>query len=260
MQSLSRVLILVAVLLVAGCGQSTDGSKDPGSASKSQATEDKTTGGAAKAKPFEVTETAYTTSGDPTSTVYVHWIAVIKNPNADAYGIFPVLRVTARDVAGKVLATDDQTLGELPPGMTIAFSSQLDTKEKPAKVEVIYSKVEWHDTKTKVSDYKEFAAKGVAFRKNVYGGLKITGEITNPFPAAIDGMAVTALLRDAAGKLIGGSTTFTEVLPSSGTQPFELDADQPKTAVKNVSIMAMPWGTADPIAWNHLAQGQPLDR
>jgi len=261
MRRLVRGLVL-ALLLVAGCGQSSDAPKkadDPGSSSKSQS-EDKTSGGASKAKPFEVVETAYTTSGDPTQTVYVHWVAVVKNPNPDVYGIFPVLRVTARDAAGKVLATDDQTLGELPPGMTIAFSSQLDTKEKPAKVEVAYSKIEWHDTKTKASEYKAFSAKGVTFRKNDYGGIKIAGDITNPFPAALDGMAVTALLRDATGKLIGGGTTFTEVLPASGTQPFDLDVDQPKATVKNVSIMAMPWGTADPIAWNHLALGQPLDK
>lgn len=263
MQAPYRALALIFVF-VAACSQSSSATKSTttgASPTTKNQSVDKAAGGAATAKPFEVAETAFTSSGDPTATVYTHWVAVIRNPNANAYGLFPVLRVTARDAAGKVLGTADQTLMELPPGVTIAFSSQLDLKQLPAKVEVLYSKIEWHDTDTRASDYKSFSAKGVTFEKVQFvGGLKIVGELTNPFPTAVDGMAVTALLRDASGRLLGGATTFTQVLPAAGTQPFELNADQPKATVKSVQVLAMPWGTTDTVAWNHLALGQPLSK
>jgi hypothetical protein len=259
----SGVLLASALLVLTGCG----GSADPSSAAKPKASksatpsaDDKSAGGASTAKPFEITETTYSTIDDATDTVYIEWTAVIRNPNEDAYGLFPVIRITARDAAGKVIATDDQTLGEFPPGTSLAFSGQLDSKEKPAKVEFTYAKVEWHDTKTRAADYKEFSAKQVSFRKGDFGDLTVTGEITNPFAADLDSMAVTALLRDAAGKLVGGGTDFADSLPASGSLPFELDANfKGKAKVKSVEIMAMPWTTMDSIAWNHLALGEPLE-
>jgi hypothetical protein len=182
---------------------------------------------------------------------------VIRNPNVDVYGTFPTVSITGRDSAGKVVGTEDQVLDSLPPGGTIAFSSQVSMTEKPADVEIAYKKIDWYDTKTTPDDYPPFAVTDTAFKKQQFGGLVVTGEVTNPYRFAVESLAATALFRDASGKLIGGTTSFLDDLPASASMPLqveELGGSAPARKVKSFDVVVTPW--ADPQTWNDLAQGK----
>jgi hypothetical protein len=247
---------LVLCLALTGCGGSSDGTSSESSPSSDSASEQQEGGGADAAKPFEISESEYRISSSLGDT-YVHWTAIIRNPNTDVYGIFPTLSITGRDSAGKVVGTEDQVLDSLPPGGTIAFSSQVSMTEKPAKVEIAYKSIDWYDTKTAPDDYPPFAVADTRYKKQQLGGLVVTGEVSNPYEYAVDSLAATALFRDADGTLVGGTTSFLEDLPASGTMPLQLEelgGRTPPGKVKSAEVLVSTW--SDPETWNQLAQGK----
>lgn len=222
-----------------------EGNPEAGGQTPGRAGVDLTRGG--EPRQFIIRETAYhaSPSSIQSSTVFVIWTAIIENPNPDFYGEFPTITVTARDANGLVVGTTDQVLHELPPGGRVAFSSQLTATKVPTTVEFSASKTRWQRTDTKPSDYPPFTARGVSVvptdTPSVY---TVTGEIVNPYGSEVDQLSVTALFRDASGKLLGGAGTFLNDLPAGGSRPFELNRYYVPGSVARVEIVATTWGSA----------------
>lgn len=254
--SRSRLLALV-LLTAASCGgggdkPATTAGTDAGTSPSSKAPS-ATVEPAAQGKPFEIVESATNVSPSVLGgQFYVQWIAVMRNPNPDLFGAFPTVAVTARDAQGAVVGTDDQVMESLPPGATIAFASQVTATAQPAKIDITFKKVDWVKTQTKPADYPPFTAEKVSFRPDRAAGFSVTGDLRNPYSKPVDGLAVTALVRDAAGKLLGGRTTFLDTLAAGGTIPFSFTSGAVQGTGAKVDIMAMPWGGA-PNTWNKLA-------
>lgn len=258
---------LLFALTVTACGGSDPAAEPPASGSSgassatslgesdsSQSGDDG--GGVDAAVPFEITETAYQVDAS-FGDVYVQWTAVIENPNTDVYGTFPTVSITGRDKSGSVIGTEDQVLISLPPGGTIAFASQVTMTEKPAEVEIEYKSVDWYDTETTPDDYPPFEASDLRYKKQEFGGLVTTGELSNPYEFPVESLAATALYRGSGGELIGGATSFLENLPAAGTMPMqieELGSSIPAGRVDSVDVVVIDWG--QPETWNKLAAGE----
>ncbi|WP_432519768.1 hypothetical protein [Kineococcus sp. SYSU DK006] len=203
-------------------------------------------------------ESGYTstplTPGTPGTAegVFLHWAALLNNPNTSHYGAFPVITVTARDAGGQVLATQQQTLNALPPGADIAWAGLLQAPEQPTAVEVTYAAVDWYPTKTTAADYPPFTASGVQRSGDAYSR-QVVGELINPYPAAVGSMAITALYRDGDGRLLTGATGYVDALPAAGTLPFSvMDITGLAQQPAGIEVHAMPWG-GSPQEWNTLA-------
>jgi hypothetical protein len=254
-----RALTAAAVtagLLLAACGGSDRTDNASGASASGSTTQP--TGAASEeagdAAPFTVAESAYTLVPNGSGGYFVEWAAVLANPNAAHYGAFPTVTITARDAAGAVLGTDTQVLNGFPPGTSIAFASQIEADAKPAEVQVAYSKVDWYPTKTTAGDYLPFTASGVRWAGDQFSR-DVVGELTNPWPAAVEQVAATALYRDADGTLVGGSTGYVDALPASGTVPFSImDTSGLKKEPASIEVHAMPWSGL-PDEWNQLAVG-----
>lgn len=257
---LTASLALLLLTLLVACGGSDDeggaagSGKSTSSAPSSPAAEEG--GGKENAEPFAITEQEHRVSSGYGDT-YVHWTVVIENPNDDVYGTFPTVSITGRDAAGKVVGTEDQVLDSLPPGGVIAFSGQASMTEEPAKVEIAYKSVDWYDTKSVPADYPPFPTRDISYKSQEFGGLVVTGEVVNPYEFAVESIAATALFRDAAGKLVGGTTSYLDDLPAGASMPLqveELGGSTPPKKVKSVDVIVTPW--ADPQTWNDLALGK----
>lgn len=203
---------------------------------------------------FTVTESAYNLMPQPggMGKYYVEWVVVLNNPNSALYGLFPVVTVTARDDSGVVLGTQDQTLSDLPPGTTIAFAGQIDATAQPSKVEFTPGKVQWQPTKTTATDYKPFTVANLTIKPDPIYGYVVSGDVANPYGQGVD-LAVTALLRDDAGKLVGRHTAFVNGVAANGSHPFSAETGKTATPATRADVLAMPWGG---VTWNKLATAQ----
>ncbi len=251
-----RRCLLALVLLTAACGgddkTNSTGAGSPATIGSGTAAPGAQPAGVAS-QPFVVVESATNISSSFDGGYFVQWIATLKNPNDDLYGVFPTVAVTARDATGAVVGTDDQVLESFPPGATIAFASQIKATAEPATIDITYKRVEWSKTKTRPADYPPFTAEMVSFTPDRVAGFTVSGDLRNPYSQPVDELAVTALVRDAGGKLLGGRTTFVDGLPAGGTAPFSFTTGTVEGAGASIDIVAIVWGSS-PDVWNKLAQ------
>lgn len=151
---------------------------------------------------------------------YVHYGIIIKNEGAQG-ALFPVIKVTGKDADGAVISSDEQTLMEINPGQELAWGSQAGNGTAPATVEFELSvgSSNWQD-----ADAAEpmFEVSGLSAQDSGYGTVNFVGEVTNLTDADRDQAAVVVLLRDEAGAIVGGYTSFVSNVSAGGTTSFDV--------------------------------------
>lgn len=170
-------------------------------------------------------------------------IAVVAaNPYEDKFASRPTVRVTARAADGAVITTREVSSAGIPPKGRIAFCESLYADEMPAKVEFRPLGAGYEATVYKPTEFVPFELIGVRARQDGRGGLRITGEIRNPYPGET-GAWITFLYRDASGKLLGGHTKYESTIPAGELTPFEfgIDSDEIPARMK----------TIDRVVFNH---------
>lgn len=151
---------------------------------------------------------------------YIHYGIIIKNEGAQG-ALFPVIKVTGKDADGAVISSDEQTLMEINPGQELAWGGQAGNGAAPATVEFELSvgSSNWQD-----ADAAEpmFEVSGLSAQDSGYGTVNFVGEVTNLTDADRDQAAVVVLLRDEAGAIVGGYTSFVSNVSAGGTTSFDV--------------------------------------
>lgn len=151
---------------------------------------------------------------------YVHYGIIIKNEGAQG-ALFPVIKVTGKDADGAVISSDEQTLMEINPGQELTWGGQAGNGTAPATVEFELSvgSSNWQD-----ADAAEpmFEVSGLSAQDSGYGTVNFVGEVTNLTDTDRDQAAVVVLLRDEAGAIVGGYTSFVSNVPAGGTTSFDV--------------------------------------
>ncbi|MFC7646829.1 hypothetical protein ACFQX6_44485 [Streptosporangium lutulentum] len=177
------VLAVLAALVLAGC---SDDDKQA----------------AATLKPLAVKEQASSiVKGD--DGYVVNWAGVLANRNPWHFGEHTVATVVAKDASGKEVVRLDQPLDAVPPADSLSFSGHVVAAEKPATVSIQYRPAQWRQAGRIVSSFLPFPISDV-LTDSKEGSYLITGYVGTPYRRPAESLAVTALLRDKAGKLLGG--------------------------------------------------------
>ena len=200
-------LLAALLVLFTGCG----GASDSGEAAPEQET--------TKAADLELTDSGYSVTEDN----FIHWGAVVKNPDeVNAYE-YPVITITAYDKNGEVLAAEEQTLMGIEPGEEQAFGSLVDANgEKPDKVEFGIENgnmVKASDTAIKSSDLE---VSGTNEKEGEFGDTSYTGKVKNNSETDSESVGVVVLLKNK-GKIVYGEVTYVDKLTAGKEKPFDLD-------------------------------------
>lgn len=168
---------------------------------------------------LELTETGWSAEGG-----YVMYAFGLRNPSADMRVDFPAVTITGRSADGSVLFSDDQVLVAAYPGATTYFGGQAGNGTEPATVEFTVHEPELYNIHTQEGAGTSFAVGNTALVPDGFGGLTCTGEVALADGSAWDdslaasGMvAVSVVLRNDAGDLVYGSSTFVDA-PQEGRE------------------------------------------
>ncbi|MDP9848192.1 hypothetical protein [Streptosporangium lutulentum] len=229
------VLAVLAALVLAGC---SDDDKQA----------------AATLKPLAVKEQASSiVKGD--DGYVVNWAGVLANRNPWHFGEHTVATVVAKDASGKEVVRLDQPLDAVPPADSLSFSGHVVAAEKPATVSIQYRPAQWRQAGRIVSSFLPFPISDV-LTDSKEGSYLITGYVGTPYRRPAESLAVTALLRDKAGKLLGGGSTFVEDVRAGEKRRFIMQiksvADTGKVATAEVT--ARTWGSSSR-PYEELAKG-----
>ncbi|SEM99427.1 hypothetical protein [Nonomuraea pusilla] len=175
----------------------------------------------------------------------VTWAGVLSNANPWHFGEHVVATVVGRDASGAEVVRMEQPLDAVPPGGTLPFTGQASATGKPASVTITYRPARWRQAARIPSAFQQFPISRVQTMRQKDGSYLITGYVGNPYKLAASTLVVSALLRDAAGKLLGGGSAFVDDVKTSSLPRFILTvAGLPRTSkVAKTEVTARTWGS-----------------
>ncbi|MCF6473725.1 hypothetical protein FAF44_35870 [Nonomuraea sp. MG754425] len=175
----------------------------------------------------------------------VNWAGVLSNANPWHFGEHVVATIVGHDAKGAEVVRMDQPLDAVPPGGSLAFTGQASATQKPAKVSIQYRPAQWRPAARIASAFQRFPVSRVQTMRQKDGTYLITGYVSNPYQISASTLVVNALLRDSAGKLLGGGSTFVDEVEAGSPPRFILTVSGlPKgTDVARTEITARTWGS-----------------
>lgn len=184
---------------------------------------------------FEVVEFGY--------DMYDEWLyySVILRSNSDNVIQYPSYRVTARNNAGTILGTEEQTLSMIYPHQEFAVAFMATSlSEPPASVEIeVIEPDEWNVVKPSSLEHPEFIPLQTVNVSKI--DTRITGEIYNPNSYAIETAIVSVLFRDENGKLLAGESTYVDSVGAGKSVPFDFEWYSSDTITENYTVYANTW-------------------
>jgi hypothetical protein len=195
-------------------------------------------------KPLTLKEQVSNVAKSPDGYV-VTWAGVLANGNPWHFGEHVVATVVARDAAGREVVRLDQPLDAVPPNTTLPFTGQARTDQKPVKVTIDYRPAQWRPAARIVSAFRQFPVSRVQSIRQKDGTYLVTGFVANPYQLPATSLVVNALLRDAAGKLLGGGSTFVDDVKAGRPPRFIMTVDglPARAKVARTDVTARTWGS-----------------
>lgn len=201
--ALTGSVALLAALTVAGCGTAKEGT------ATATAPQSGTTAAATTEAPAAAAEAAVKESGFSQDGENVTYGAVIENTSTDSEAVGVEVAVNALDVDGNVLGTSTASISVIPPDSVFNIGGEglsVAASDKVAKLDVAVTTESSGDPEhplPKVSN--------VRMSRDVLGLVVVRAQVENNLEGPLSSITdVMAVLRNGAGKIVGGASGFPE--------------------------------------------------
>ena len=179
---------------------------------------------------------------------YVRVVVGLQNTSENMAVDMPIIRVTGYDGAGAQTFTEEQGAMVSLPGQTSYVYVQSTTEAgTTARVEVALEA--GATTKgRRVTTPISLEVSGISARADSFGGLTIAGSVSlssdgswSESAPLSNSVMLTSVLRDDAGRIVGGAIDFLTTVPAAGeSAPFSI-ADYGASDYATVEVHAQPW-------------------
>jgi hypothetical protein len=217
---LTTLAVVATMLLAVGAGCSDGGLEDLRRPSATSTTVQQiaptiTTPPTYSGQALVVEDQGVTSFTDPydKSAVLGGYAVILRNPDPQLLAAGVRVRTSILDAAGAELLVDTATLNGIMPGARMAVGRTLiEDVHGPASLRVAVEVTEWQPP----AFTQLLTAEAVSTDKDVYGGAATRFAVRSTLPVVEQGVDVTAVYRDQAGKLLAGeSSTLSDVAPGA---------------------------------------------
>lgn len=226
---------------------STDDDSDPvdsgtGSSTRDPAGDGAAHGNAEYGNPLELVETGW--SADESG--YVHYAFGLRNTSDSVCIQLPSVEITGRGEDGSVLFSETLIMANAFAGETVYFGSEIGNGNGIVPATVDFTVLEPDDySYVNSSESASFKADNLSAAPDGYGGEIFSGEISVVKDSArvreqSSMLAVSLVLRDDAGAIVYGYSTFVDWPPEGGSRPFSMDVIDPP-AYDSFEVHVQPW-------------------
>lgn len=168
---------------------------------------------------------------------YIHYGLLLKNEGTQV-AEFPTYQITAKDEAGTLISSDEQTIFAIQPGQTVACGFQAGDGTAPASVDFTFVSADFTDNP--MGDPITYQIDGTNEVTDDFGGASWVGEITNTSEFDCDSTNVCVILRNG-GAIVGGYSTYVDDLKAGGKLSFEVDSYSDVPEHDSFEVYAMAW-------------------
>lgn len=199
-------------------------------------------GDAEYGNPLELVETGW--SADESG--YVHYAFGLRNTSDSVCIQLPSVEITGRGEDGSVLFSETLIMANAFAGETVYFGSEIGNGNGIVPATVDFTVLEPDDySYVNSSESASFKADNLSAAPDGYGGEIFSGEISVVKDSArvreqSSMLAVSLVLRDDAGAIVYGYSTFVDWPSEGGSRPFSMDVIDPP-AYDSFEVYAQPW-------------------
>lgn len=221
-------------------GDAADPGTDP--ATRNPADDGAAHGGSEYGNPLELVETGW--SADESG--YVHYAFGLRNTSDSVCIQPPSVEITGRGEDGSVLFSETLIMANAFAGETVYFGSEIGNGNGIVPATVDFTVLEPDDySYVNSSESASFKADNLSAAPDGYGGEIFSGEISVVKDSArvreqSSMLAVSLVLRDDAGAIVYGYSTFVDWPSEGGSRPFSMDVFDPP-AYDSFEVYAQPW-------------------
>lgn len=226
---------------------STDDDSDPvdsgtGSSTRDPAGDGAAHGNAEYGNPLELVETGW--SADESG--YVHYAFGLRNTSDSVCIQLPSVEITGRGEDGSVLFSETLIMANAFAGETVYFGSEIGNGNGIVPATVDFTVLEPDDySYVNSSESASFKADNLSAAPDGYSGEIFSGEISVVKDSArvreqSSMLAVSLVLRDDAGAIVYGYSTFVDWPSEGGSRPFSMDVIDPP-AYDSFEVHVQPW-------------------
>lgn len=186
--------------------------------------------------PLEITDYGYGVNNG-----YLYCSVILHNPNTDYCVDFPTFRITARDSDGILLGSQEQVLSTIYPKQDFGYSGLMfEVSEAPTSVDIeLLPPDDYGIISADLAEHPEYIP--LAPVNYIIRDDRLMGEVENKNDYQIDSSIVTIMFRNENGELIGGSSSFLDDIPASGTVPFDFSIMCEDLMTANYEVYANIW-------------------
>jgi hypothetical protein len=237
------------LVLVAGCstGSRSKNADDQAHSSIATSMQPSTRPSRSAAPPTAVTVSEFGFTQLPTDVnggSYINSAIVLYNPNTTRIATVVFVKVTFYDAAGTVVDEEMPAVGYVGPHDIAALA--ITTQGRGAVRMTAEARTEsWKTVPS--GEGGKFTVADVNTVDNAFGGLTTTGTVTSTYPKDVastfaEGPSlVTALYRDASGKLFGGTSDQWDFVPTATPTRFRIYSSNLAPSVVSTSeVVATP--------------------
>lgn len=199
-------------------------------------------GDAEYGNPLELVETGWSVD----ESGYVHYAFGLRNTSDSVCIQFPSVEITGRDDDGTVLFSETLIMANAFAGETVYFGSEIGNGNGIVPATVDFTVLEPEDYNyVNSGESASFRADNLSAASDGYGGEIFSGEISvvkdsSRVREQSSMLAVSLVLRDEAGAIVYGYSTFVDWPPEGGSRPFSMDVYDPP-AYDSFEVYAQPW-------------------
>lgn len=221
-------------------GDAADPGIDP--SPRDPAGDDAAHGNAEYDNPLELVETGW--SADESG--YVHYAFGLRNTSDSVCIQLPSVEITGRGEDGSVLFSETLIMANAFAGETVYFGSEIGNGNGIVPATVDFTVLEPDDySYVNSSESASFKADNLSAAPDGYGGEIFSGEISVVKDSArvreqSSMLAVSLVLRDDAGAIVYGYSTFVDWPSEGGSRPFSMDVIDPP-AYDSFEVHVQPW-------------------
>ena len=221
-------------------GDAADPGTDP--ATRNPAGDGAAHGGSEYGNPLELVETGW--SADESG--YVHYAFGLRNTSDSVCIQLPSVEITGRGEDGSVLFSETLIMANAFAGETVYFGSEIGNGNGIVPATVDFTVLEPDDySYVSSSESASFRADNLSAASDGYGGEIFSGEISVVKDSArvreqSSMLAVSLVLRDDAGAIVYGYSTFVDWPSEGGSRPFSMDVIDPP-AYDSFEVHVQPW-------------------
>lgn len=153
---------------------------------------------------------------------YISYTFALHNDSADLTVEFPTVDIVGRDESGNIISSDYMVRSVVGPGETIYFASEAGNGTAPHSVDFSLRKPEAYNVERTRKERASFRVSYVSETFDEDGKSLFVGEVGLEKGVPSSGqIAVTVVLRDEQGAMVGGSTTYAGAPGKNASTTFE---------------------------------------